>query len=659
MGAGGTKVHESFTVAVTAADVAEPLTPTPATASEAEEPNPHLEEPQVVAVDATELPSPWGEDVLTPVVDPPVGLLTGIPLLVGGADLHDSLATLVAYESQAGPREVLVATLAEEAEPKLLEALALSEEKLVPVEVEKEVHGRLPLDVKHDLYGQLVTVAKSVNHHLKAADGIPQHTHESFEKVMAVIGAVTPDAETETDQQMLAHYAAMGEAIAERLTSDYDVPYTEGGKVAPVTPFETSGTVKVTEYLPAPAEDPGPGLLAASVRVATRLAPTVSNVGTASWDGSARSKATGKEYVVDLGDGFSAVYRPYVANDPKKTEYSLRGALEIVAPPGTGHGPQLVTRLGQLNLVNRPMTAAEGEWSYLRRNVWAQRLDTKPGVQAALTEADGLEDAVEHVLFAERAHQAIGMDEAQLHHFAKQLRLEAEAKALPEKVRILRDAVAQVTGFADGQALLGSAGYDPVPKPSGGWLTWGRFDVTADPTSVRKSFGKKGLYHHVTGHNLLDIVRSGVLAATERRALMGIPAGKGMSEHADKFSGGASSVFLRVRSQPSSGPALFWDDPTVLVGRADWYAYNGDHFGAANPQGGHSTHGQTRDPHTVGGFSSGSNEVMIRNGIDLLGAEAPSLVLCGSTSQRVEILTVLADKGITHLRGKPVGEVVK
>ena len=657
MGAGGTKEHEAFAVAVT---VTSDGTATAVVEPESTEPELQLEKPQVDTDVASAAPSSTGaDDVLTPIVDPPVGLLTGIPLLVGGADLHDSLATLVAYDSQAGPREVLVATLAEEAEPKLLEALALSEEKLVPVEVEKEVHGRLPLDVKHDLYGQLVTVAKSVNHHLKAGDGIPQHTHENFEKAMAVIGAVTPDAETEADQQMLAHYLAAGEPIAERLISGYGVPYAEGGKVPPITPFETSGTVKVTEYIPAPAEEPEAGLLAASVRDATRLAPSVSSAGTASWDGSARSKATGKEYVVDLGDGFSAAYRPYAANDPKKTEYSLRGALELVAPPGAGHGSELVTRLGQLNLVNRPMTAAEGEWSYLRRNVWAQRLEGKPGVQTALAEADGLEDAVEHVLFAERAHQAIGLDETKLHHFAKQLRLEAEAKALPEKVRILREAVAKATGFVDGDALVGSAGYDPVPKPSGGWLTWGRFDVAADPAAIRTAFGKKGLYHHVTGHNLLDIVRSGVLAATERRALMGIPAGKGMSEHADKFSGGASSVFLRVRSQPSSGPALFWDDPTILLGRADWYAYNGDHFGAANPQGSQSTHGQTRDPHTVASFSSGSNEVMIRNGVDLLGPEAPSLILCGSASQRAEILKVLVGKGITHLRGKPVEEVVK
>jgi len=50
---------------------------------------------------------------------------------------------------------------------------------------------------------------------------------------------------------------------------------------------------------------------------------------------------------------------------------------------------------------------------------------------------------------------------------------------------------------------------------------------------------------------------------------------------------------------------------------------------------------------------------MFRHGIDLLGAEAPSLIRCSSPTQRAEVLKVLADRGITKLGGKPVEEVVK
>lgn len=335
----------------------------------------------------------------------------------------------------------------------------------------------------------------------------------------------------------------------------------------------------------------------------------------------------------------------------------------MLAPQGPGHGPELVRRLGQLNLVNRPVSAAEGEWSYVNRNIEAQGLAKHPAVSQALGQADGLEDATQEVLIAERAHEAIGMGHAQLVSFAKQLRLEAEAKALPEKVRLVRDGVAQALGMANGDALVASPGYNATPRASGGWLVWDRFDVSADPAKVKTSFGKRGLNHRVTGGNIVEILTNGgVLACTERRRAMGIKPGKGMSEGGDMNSGGGKSVFLRVGAKPGGtshgGQSLHWDDPSELLRRSDWYAYNGDHFGSLNPASGHSTTGMTRDPATLAGFGGGSNEVMFKNGIDLLGAEAPSVIRCGSPAVRSQVLSLLATRGISHLGGKPVDKVV-
>lgn len=600
------------------------------------------------------------DGAVTPVpTDPEPGAICGTPLLVGGADLDDSLATLTSYKSDGGPREVLMATVTPEAEAKLYEALALSEEKLVPVTVDKEVTGRLPADEAHQLYEQLATVAKSANHHLKAGDEIPEHTKENLAKALKSLEVVEGAAGTEADKDMLAHYAAAAAAIGERLNAPGAVAYDQGGKIPLVTPYETTATVAVTEYVPAPAVDQPDGLLGTKMRNATRIGATVGSDGTSSWDGNARTSANGKEYAIDLGDGYSAVYRPYAATGAKDPDFSHRGALEIIAPQGAGHGPELVRRLGQLNLVNRPMTAAEGEWSYLTRNIEAQGLANHPAVSAALADADGLEDATQELLIAERAHEAIGMDHQALVGFAKGLRLEAEAKALPEKVRLVREGVAKARGLPNGAALAASSGYDATPRVSGGWLVWDRFDVTADAASVRAKFGGKGLSHHVTNHNLAEILTNGgVLASTERRRVMGIKAGKGMSESSDMGSGGAKSVFLRVNTKPGSGPTLFWSDPTALLRRSDWYAYNGDHFGSINPQSGHTTSGQTRDPAKLAGFN-GNNEVMFRHGVDLLGAEAPSLIKCKSAAERASVLKLLAGKGITELGGRPVAEVVQ
>jgi hypothetical protein len=254
----------------------------------------------------------------------------------------------------------------------------------------------------------------------------------------------------------------------------------------------------------------------------------------------------------------------------------------------------------------------------------------------------------------------VGLSQPELVRFAKQLRLEAEAKALPDKVRLVRDAVAKSLGHPSGDALATSPGYDPMPRVSGGWLVWDRFDVAADTATSKAAFGSRGLYHHVTGGNLEDMIRNGsVLASTERRRLMGIGAGTGMSESADMGTGGAKSVFLRVHPKPSSGPALYWDDASVLLRRSDWYGYNSDHFGSINPESGHSTSGMCRDPQKLAGFTGGGNEVMFRHGIDLVGDEAPSLIRCSSPTQRKNILEILNARGITHLRGKPVEEVVR
>jgi hypothetical protein len=155
------------------------------------------------------------------------------------------------------------------------------------------------------------------------------------------------------------------------------------------------------------------------------------------------------------------------------------------------------------------------------------------------------------------------------------------------------------------------------------------------------------------------MLTSGVLASTERRRMMGVQNGLGMSEQSDMKSGGASSVFVRIQPQDAhlGGARLIWNNPEKMLSRTDWYAYNGDHFGAAISGTGYSTSGQTRDPHQVAKFSGASNEVMINHGLDLLGADAPDKVMCPS-SYRKTLLADLAKAGITTIGGRPVEKVV-
>lgn len=608
-----------------------------------------------------------GQEPLTPVpASAPLGVATGQPVLTGGADLVDSTATLVSYAptdpASGEPREVLLATVREAAEEKLLAAVALSDRKMIPVVVEEDVHGRIPRDQTGQLHELVAKAARSVNHKLKTGAEIPPQTHGYLAAAEKAVAAVENDPNAPpTEQLMASHYRAHLDQVHARATGEVTAAYDSGGKIPTVDPYLHHGTATVTKLIPAPAEDPPPGQLPATARPASRLQPTIDpHTGVASWDGTARAATHGQEYLVDLGDGYSAVYRPHGATSKTASEFSLRGQVELHAPAGSGHGPELVRRLGQLNLVNRPMTAAEGEWTYLEANITAQSLAGHPQVATAVHTAGHLEDLEVEEIFHTRAHEAIGLDQASLHELARDIRLEAQARVLPKKVRLVREAVAHATGHGSGDDLASAPGYDPTPHRSGGWLTWRRFDV--DPGSSPSGWAGRSLVHRVTGGNLAAVLGTGVLASTERRAQMGVSSGLGMSEHADKQSGGASSVFLRVTTKPKSstgGPALIWDDPAVLLARSDYYAYPSDHFGSINPAGHHSMSSLTRDPAKIAGFASNAgNEMMFRNGIDLLGAEAPSRIRCGTEPVRNKILKLLAIRGITHLRGRPVDQVV-
>lgn len=641
------------TSAAAEAPPVEPDAVPPDPAAETPPPRPEPEPPADEQADV----DPRDQPLLPLPDEPPVGVATGVPALVGGADLVDAAVTLIAYESPDGPREVLLATVDEAAEAKLLDALAVGKQEMVPQQVEQEIKGRLPMDKQHKLHEQLALAAKSINGVLKTGQPIPEHVLGYVSAAEQAVAAVEANAAaTDDEKAMAAYYRAHLDAIGARVDGTVTAPYTKGGKIPHVDPYMHTGMATVTKMVavPIPSTDGLPMTSGKASRIAATIDPAT---GTASWDGTSRSPATGTQYDVDLGDGYRAIYRPYAANDPKNTEFSLRGKLEVIAPPGGGHGHELVERLGQLHLVNRPMTAGEGEWSYLQANITAQGLAKHPAVAGALADSAQLQDLVLQELYYSHAHQAVGKSEAELVTMARGLQLEAAARVLPKKVTAVRDAVAAATGHADGKALAGSAGYDPTPIRSGGWLTWSRFDVAANPQQLQQAWKGKKLVHRLGGGGLAELLSTGVLASTERRATMGTAKNIGMSEDADKMSGGANSVFLRVKTkQPSGGPALVWDDPHVLMRRTDYYGYNGDHFGALNPH--HNTGGMSRDPQKIAGFSASNNEVMFRDGIDLLGAEAPSRIVCSGTTERASILKLLTAKGITHLRGRPIDQVV-
>lgn len=613
-------------------------------------------------LDAAHESESWtGDDLLTPIPDQlTVGDGIGTAVAVGGADLLDGAAILTSYKDPKGglPHEVLRATLTTDAEEKLLDALSPPDAPKVPIQVAEMVSGRLPIDEEHKLHEELAKAAKSVNAHRKDGTAIPQHTLDRIDsvdkKLQQLQGTVAAGS---AEAEMLVHYQAGVEQCKQRIAADFNTPYGEGGKIPMINPFEHTGEVMVTKMVPDPTFE-GAGL-PVTQRPMSRIAPTLNDGGESTWDGKKRADAPGTELAIDLGNGYQAVVRPTTMNPAGQCAASLRGTVEVIAPPGAGHQHELLEQLGSLNIVNRPMNAAEAEWTYLQRNITAHGLGNNTAVAAALQSATDIEEAHAHRLLMQRAPKAIGLDDASLARFARKLQLDAEADALPDKVRLLRDGVGKSLGHADGAAMTKSVSYDPIPQRARGWLTWGR--IGQSPTDLKAAFSNRVMTHSISGghQNLSKVLTSGVLACTERRRMMGVQSGLGMSEHSDTISGGASSIFLRMQPKGTTlgGARLIWNRPEKLLSRTDWYAYDGDHFGAAVAGTGHSVHGQTRDPHKVAQFCGGSNEVMISHGLDLLGADAPDKVVCPA-SYRPTLLADLAKAGITTIGGRPVEKVV-
>lgn len=619
---------------------------------------PAADEVLLVAEDIEEVEDEEETDPpLTPVpAAPPVGQPTGAPILVGGDDFINSEATLLAYDSPDGPREVLLTHVSEEAEDKLLDALSIPGTHMEEVQVEEEVKERLDLDKKKKLNELTKSAVSSVQHKLKNDLDMSDASIAKHQAAVDAVSAVLNDPGTSDDEKVMAqHYMDQLNLVKDKIDN--------GGTPLPwMDAYEVTETKMVTKQVAVPNGEPEPGSLAATVRKASRIKATLDpESGQSSWDGVTRSKAKGTEYEIDMGDGWKAVYRPYAENDPSSTEYSLRGQLEVHAPQGAGHGKELVERLEQLHLMNKPMTAAEGEWTYLSNNIQAQGLENGADMKAAMETAQGLQDLQVQEIVHQRMETLMGLDTDALQTSMKRIQLEAAHKVLPMKVEVVRDAVAKASGFAGGAELAASPGYEPTPSTTGKWLTWSRFDVTGKHEEIKSAFKGRSLTHSLHGGALASLLGTGVLASTEKRAVMGIGTGLGMSEQADKMTGGANSVFLRVQGSGTNlgGGSLIWDDPSVLMRRSDYYGYNGDHFGAINPKHhNYSKTAMTRDPMKIANFSSGGNEVMFRNGIDLLGAEAPSRIVCTSAGERNAILASFASRGITELGGKPVEDVL-
>jgi hypothetical protein len=602
--------------------------------------------PDGVSQDPEDLVTPTAEGFSAEVI---AAGAPGKPLLLGGGDVEDMTAVVVGYQSGEENRFVLHTKVRPETEEKLIDALSATEPKTTLVEKQVEAQGRLPLDVDKGLYEQLAKVAKSVNHHIGEGTEIPAHTTEGMSGLHTDLLELSQKlAISPQDAEMISAYAKALDQVRKAAETKIKSPW--------VPPFETTYTKTVKEEVVLPPDPDALQGLPAKLRDATKLA-ALEEGGVASWDGATRKPGKGKEYLIDLGDGYQAIYRSHTKSH--QVPFSRQGTLEVVAPKGAG--PEgLLPQLEKLNIQSAPATKEEAELMYLERNVWAQRLTKEPGYLKIQQESKALNDAeFENVAQEVPYSDLAGMDQSQLNSLARSLALRAESRVIPARTTMLKRFFEERMSLAEG-GLEKLPTYCAEPESGPGFLTWRRFDRSAE--QIHKAVGTKKIVHELTSGNkvgtLCQMIESGgLLASTDVRARMGVHV-HSMSPDADQHTGGAAYVFTRVRGKGAKCD-LEWEPENVLS-RSDWFGYPSDHYGAINPSDHHySSHSFTTDPASLASFNGSSNEVMFKNGLPLLGPHGVRRIWVASESDRQQVLAALAKVGATEIAGRPVDEVVK
>lgn len=591
-----------------------------------------------------------GDDVLTPLPAPgevPVGDGLGTHLVIGGDDFENSQVTVIAYQDAHDPqsqRQILFTQVTPEAEEKIRAALALKA-TLVEQQVTEEVTGPVYFDADNEIATQMELAARSVNAHLKAGDEIPQHTLERIETLREHIN-VAKAVDDEAVVAMAQHYAPALEAM-EKAAADFPAAVAawqaEGTRVPKVSAFVTTHEVTKTVKVPGPATS---GLPVSEVP--NRSIQATLSDGISSWDGQIKGAAGyGSMLRVDLGDGYTAYYRPRESVPGEYSEADRRSAgdLEIIAPAGVDDPTALVSRLGALNLTNDPLTQREAEWAYLRANIFAANLDKNATVKKALAACNNDIEAQVGILTAKHYSEAIGLDEKELQQWANRITVRAQRRSLTKRTERIRAAVAKASGITP-EALVASGNYKPVPVMTRVGVTWRRFDV--DPATVAATWAKhnRGFSHRlVKDHaNILNMLKTGTLSPQSRRRRLGVPNDQGWSEGNDKT---FNAVYLRNWENgrvEGNSVGFAWKDPSVLLQRPDWWANNKDEFGKASSK---------RDPISTVSQTAHGNEFMFTGGIDLYGPEGPSFVNVPKSLIH-QARQIVADRGITEVNGIPV-----
>jgi hypothetical protein len=347
------------------------------------------------------------------------------------------------------------------------------------------------------------------------------------------------------------------------------------------------------------------------------------------------SAAEGWQYSIDMGDGVSVVYKPWVSDNMDRSRmYALSGKFEMRVEGEISHDimQKALAKMDEMGIPAVHASMEDMELQYLHK-------------QAYLTK-DHIETAYVQMM----------------------ARLEARGATNSEMIDEMRGYWNSKLGVADVTKL---PDYNPAgqykyghldPRVGGGHREFIRFDMPDDQFDYEMA--GYSLYHSATDESdlaeLVDMIlkNNGNFVSTVEKMRIGVPVG-GMSPVPDCGTGGASYFFTRIRKfgMPAEASKGFYFKKKLLK-RMDAISYEGDEFGRCTED--FVTRKRRSD---YAGWNdcaadAGHNETIFKHSVSMV--DNIDKIKASSQEAKEEIIAVFKKYGIEKLPdGRWVKDIVK
>jgi hypothetical protein len=345
------------------------------------------------------------------------------------------------------------------------------------------------------------------------------------------------------------------------------------------------------------------------------------------------------EYMPHYGPAFSPAQgsgpsQPHTSVNP----YARQGKLEITLDNWQGTHTEIeaaLHKLGELGLEAAPATPEDVELLYLVHQVHAMKLEATAKyttLRAGINDSTPLSEQIaKHQKYLS---QELGQDVTKMPSY----------NPVPQ--------------FGTGYRTVGANGHEVIPEV--GKPFFERFDITRQ--DLETNLPQRVLTHDSqmgTARFLETLLAgNGTMTNTEERVRQALyDPSAAMSSSTDMFSGGASYFFTRLArvNHGEGSRGAFWFNTELLL-RTDAIAYNTDLYGQSDPAMKKKRHATLDDWATKQHVRS-NNEVIIKNGFGML--DYLERISASSATERNKFIKMFKDRGITHIRGKPVEDIVK